>query len=83
MIQYLDEFDIIKYEFKTDMKWFEEEFDELFLPISSFLSHHDIKLANEILNILSKMINNYRDEELLYELVETMNKIENKHPNLF
>lgn len=83
MIQYLDEFDINKYEFKVNLKWFEEEFDELFLPTASFLSQQDVKLANEILDFLSKMINEYRDEELLLELVSTLNKIEKNHPNLF
>jgi hypothetical protein len=83
MIQDLAEFDIIKYEFKANLEWFEEEFDELFLPIASFLSPSEIKLANEILDILSQVINQNRDEELLYELVTTLNKIEKKHPNLF
>ena len=83
MIQDLADFDVIKYEFKANLKWFEEEFDELFLPIASFLSPLDVKLANEILDILSNMINEYRDEELLYELVNTLNNIENKHPTLF
>ena len=82
MIQDLAEYDFIKYEFKAKLKWFEEEFDDLFLPKAYNLSPTDIKLANEILDLLSQMINEYRDEELIFELVATLNKIESKHPNL-
>ncbi len=82
MIQDLAEYDTIKYEFKANLKWFEEEFDELFFPKVYHLSSMDIKLANEILDFISQMINEYRDEELLFELVVTLNNIERKHPNL-
>ena len=83
MIQNLAEYDTIKYGFKANLKWFEEEFDELFLPKAYHFSSMDIKLANELLDLLSQMINEYRDEEILFELVETLNRIEKNHPNLF
>ena len=83
MIQDLAEYDIVKHEFKANLKWFEDEFDELFLPKTNQLLPMDIKLANEILDRLSQLINEYRDEELLFELVETLNKIEMNHPTLF
>jgi hypothetical protein len=83
MIQDLAEYDLTKHEFKANLKWFEEEFDELFLPKSYHLSPMDIKLANEILDLLSQMINECHDEELLFELVEILNKLEKNHPALF
>lgn len=83
MIQDLAEYDLIKQEFKANLKWFEEEFDELFSSKVNHFSPMDFKLTNEILDIFSQLINEYRDEELLFELVETLNRIEKNHPNLF
>ena len=83
MIQDLAEYDNVKHEFKANLKWFEQEFDELFLPKAYHLTSMDIKLANEILDLFSQMINEYREEEFLFELVETLNNIEKNHPALF
>ena len=83
LIQDLAEFDIVKHEFKANLRWFEEEFDELFLLKAQFHSQEDIKVANEILDIFSSMINDYHEEKLLNEVVSSLNKIEENHPALF
>ena len=70
-------------EFKEHLKWFEREFDEIFQPKSKKYTETDKKLANTLLNKLSESINDCKDENLLYNLVSTLNSIEKKHPDLF
>ncbi|NHJ25828.1 MAG: hypothetical protein EAX89_14700 [Candidatus Lokiarchaeota archaeon] len=72
-----------KEEFKEHLKWFEEEFDEIFQNKKSGYSLADKRLANVLLNKLSESINECNDENLLYDLVATLNSIERKHPDLF
>ena len=74
---------IQKEEFKEHLKWFEQEFDEIFQNKRSQYTKEDKKLANLLLNRLSETINECNDENLLYDLVSTLNSIEKKHPNLF
>ena len=74
---------IQKEEFKEQLKWFEQEFDEIFQNKRSQYTKEDKKLANLLLNRLSETINECNDENLLYDLVSTLNSIEKKHPNLF
>lgn len=73
----------IKFDFKKTLKWFEEEFEILFGSIDHDPNKEDFELANEIMDQFSKTINEYRDEDLLYELVNSLNKIEKKFPLLF
>jgi arsenate reductase-like glutaredoxin family protein len=72
-----------KEEFKEHLKWFEEEFDEIFQNKGHNYSKDDKNLANLLLNRLSESINDCNDEHLLYDLVSTLNNIERKHPDLF
>ena len=72
-----------KEEFKEQLKWFEQEFDEIFQNKRNQYTKEDKKLANLLLNRLSESINECNDENLLYDLVSTLNSIEKKHPNLF
>ena len=72
-----------KEEFKEQLKWFEQEFDEIFQNKRKQYTKEDKKLANLLLNRLSETINECNDENLLYDLVSTLNSIEKKHPNLF
>ena len=72
-----------KQEFQEHLKWFEKEFDEIFHDKSNDYSEVDKKLANTLLNKLSESINDCKDENLLYDLVSTLNSIEKKHPDLF
>ena len=72
-----------KEEFIEQLKWFEQEFDEIFQNKRSQYTNEDKKLANLLLNRLSESINECNDENLLYDLVSTLNNIEKKHPNLF
>ena len=72
-----------KEEFIEQLKWFEQEFDEIFQNKRSQYTKEDKKLANLLLNRLSESINECNDENLLYDLVSTLNSIEKKHPNLF
>ena len=72
-----------KEEFIEQLKWFEQEFDEIFQNKRSQYTKEDKKLANLLLNRLSESINECNDENLLYDLVSTLNNIEKKHPNLF
>jgi len=78
-----DDFNFIKHEFTQKLKWFEDEFDELLGTKTHNITEKDIELAHEILDRLSETINEYRDEDLLYELVSTLNKIEKNHPEFF
>ena len=78
-----DDVNFIKHEFTQKLKWFEDEFDELFASKVHNITEKDIELVHEILDQLSEMINEYRDEDLLYELVSTLNNIERNHPEFF
>jgi len=70
-------------EYKTQLQWFENEFDEIFQNNSVELTEYEKDLANALLNKLSESINQCKDEKLLYDLVSTLNSIEKKHPELF
>jgi len=70
-------------EFKHQLQWFENEFDEIFQNNSIKLTEYEKNLANALLNKLSESINQCKDERLLYDLVSTLNSIEKKHPELF
>jgi hypothetical protein len=70
-------------EFKHQLQWFENEFDEIFQNNSVKLTEYEKDLANALLNKLSESINQCKDERLLYDLVSTLNSIEKKHPELF
>ena len=70
-------------EFKHQLQWFESEFDEIFQNNSVKLTEYEKDLANALLNKLSESINQCKDENLLYDLVSTLNSIEKKHPELF
>jgi len=78
-----DDVNFIKHEFTQKLKWFEDEFDELFASKVHNITEKDIELVHEILDQLSETINEYRDEDLLYELVSTLNNIERNHPEFF
>lgn len=70
-------------EYKLQLQWFENEFDEIFQNNSVKLTEYEKDLANAMLNKLSESINQCKDEKLLYDLVSTLNSIEKKHPELF
>jgi len=70
-------------EFKHQLQWFENEFDEIFQNNSVKLTEYEKNLASALLNKLSESINQCKDERLLYDLVSTLNSIEKKHPELF
>ena len=72
-----------KEEFQEQLQWFETEFDEIFQIKSVELTEYEKNLANSLLNKLSESINQCHDENLLYDLVSTLNNIEEKHPELF
>ena len=72
-----------KEEFQGELRWFEAEFDEIFQNKSVKLTEYEKNLANSLLNKLSESINQCHDEKLLYDLVTTLNNIEEKHPELF
>ena len=72
-----------KEEFQEQLQWFETEFDEIFQNKSVKLTEYEKNLANSLLNKLSESINQCHDENLLYDLVSTLNNIEEKHPELF
>jgi hypothetical protein len=78
-----DDQSYLKSEFKQKLLWFEEEFDLIFKNKTYNYTKEDIRLANEILDKLSETINEYRNEKLLYYLVNTLNSIERKHPEFF
>ncbi len=78
-----DDFSYIKSEFKQKLRWFEEEFDLIFKNKTYNYTKDEIQLANEILDHLSETINEYRDERLLFHLVNSLNSIERKHPEFF
>ena len=72
-----------KEEFQEQLRWFETEFDEIFQNKAVKLTEFEKDLANSLLNKLSESINQCHDENLLYDLVTTLNSIEKKHPELF
>ncbi|TFG12838.1 MAG: hypothetical protein EU531_10225, partial [Promethearchaeota archaeon] len=73
-----DDQSYIKSEFKQKLRWFEEEFDLIFKNKTYNYTKEDFELANEILDRLSETINEYKNEKLLYYLVNTLNSIERK-----
>ncbi|TFG18123.1 MAG: hypothetical protein EU533_07895 [Promethearchaeota archaeon] len=79
----LDTSTIIRFEFKKILKWFEEEFEILFGFMDQHPNKEQFMLANEILDQFSKMVNEYRDADLLFELVNSLDTIEKKFPLLF
>ena len=78
-----NDFNFIKHEFTQNLKWFEDEFDEILGSKTHNITEIDIELAFEILDRLSETINKYRDKGLLLELVSTLNNIEKKYPEFF
>jgi hypothetical protein len=79
----IEDYKVIKGEFKKNMQWFEEEFDTIFRTKRHDYSKRDFQLASQLLDKLSETINQYKDERLLYHLVSTLNNIEKKYPEFF
>lgn len=79
----LDDFTFIQLEFKRKLKWFEDEFDELFSSKTNNITEEDIEILDKILNRLSETINEYKDNGLLFELTHTLNRIEKNHSGFF
>ncbi len=73
----------IEREFRKKLHWFEEEFKLIFEDKTYAYTTQDIKNANLFLDKLSEIINDYRDENLLYLLASTLNKIEREYPEFF
>jgi hypothetical protein len=81
-----NEFAIRKRKFIKKMQWFENEFKALFGGKTHLITKEDRDLANDLLDSLSEVINQYQekeDEALLSILNETLNGIEKKYPELF
>ncbi|MFX1400947.1 MAG: hypothetical protein ACFE8V_06830, partial [Promethearchaeota archaeon] len=78
-----DDFSSKKKEFKEKLRWFEEEFKQLFGNKTHLASKEDMELANDLLDRLSEVINQYQEVEFLDILNETLNRIEKKYPELF
>ncbi len=77
------DFNFIKHEFTQNLKWFEDEVDEILGSKTHNITEIDIEIAFEILDHLSETINKYRDKGLLFELVSTLNNIEKRYPEFF
>lgn len=81
-----DKYELKKKEFKQKLNWFEVEFEKLFGNKTCLANKEDMALANTLLDRLSEIINQYhgeKDQELLYILTETLNRIEKNYPELF
>jgi len=74
--------EIVDNEFLQNLRWFEDEFDIVFNKTNGY-TEQDITLANQLLNELSKLIDQYRNEKYLYLLTYTLSNIEKKHPEFF
>ncbi|MBY9004707.1 MAG: hypothetical protein KGD73_12085 [Candidatus Lokiarchaeota archaeon] len=77
------DFNFIKHEFTQNLKWFEDEVDEILGSKTHNITEIDVKLAFAILDRLSETINKYRDKGLLLELLTTLDNIEKKFPEYF
>ncbi|TFF89280.1 MAG: hypothetical protein EU548_07725 [Promethearchaeota archaeon] len=80
------DFAIRKRKFIQKMQWFENEFEELFGGKTHLMTKEDRDLANDLLDRLSEVINQYQEKEdarLLPILSETLKRIEKHYPELF
>jgi len=73
---------ILKKSLEADLQWFEEEFDQIFKSKSKF-TKQEINMANQILEMLTKITNIYNNEQLLYSLARILNELEKKYPVFF
>ncbi|MGQ4876844.1 MAG: hypothetical protein ACP6IY_22490 [Promethearchaeia archaeon] len=69
----------MKEEFLKHLKWFEEEFDINFQGKTHEYSEEDRRLAKTLIARMSEIINDYKDERLLFYLVKALHKIERKY----
>lgn len=65
-----------------ELKWFEEEFNELYLYIDDY-SKKEIQQAIKMLDYLRNKIAFYDDDTLDYLLAKTLRRIENIYPEFF
>ncbi|MHA1146758.1 MAG: hypothetical protein ACTSR8_00770 [Promethearchaeota archaeon] len=65
-----------------ELKWFEEEFNELYLYIDVY-SKKDINQAIKMINFLKARIESFDDDTLDYLLARTLKRIENIYPEFF
>jgi hypothetical protein len=73
----------LRVEFKENLNWFKEEFDILFENRRQNFTELDKKIANQMLDQLSEIMNNYNYESFLFLLVSALNEIEEKYSGLF
>ena len=73
---------LMRDEFLKNLEWFEQEFHALFGSKTNGFTKEDIKVANEILDQLSILINQNRNKRLIFDLVSTLDKIELNYPEL-
>ncbi len=82
MNQSYDYDQILKKSLDADLLWFEEEFDQIFKSKIKF-TKQEINMANQILEMLTKITNIYNNEQLLYPLARILNSLEKKYPAFF
>jgi len=68
---------------REELRWFEDEFDCLFLNKKGKFTAAEKKTANQILDNLTEKINMLRNDDLRHILAEVLSKIEKKYPDLF
>ena len=73
---------VLKHSFIEELKWFEEELNELYLYKDDY-NKHEIKQAKIILNLMRNLENLWIDRQLFYLLDETLRKIKKKYPEFF
>ncbi len=73
---------VLKHGLIEELKWFEEELNELYLFKDDY-NEHDIKQAKEILNQIRTLEDFLIDRQIFYLIDETLRKIKNKYPEFF
>jgi len=73
----------LKRAFLKELNWFEEELEFLFNGKTNNFNEKDRQLAEKILDKMSEIINKYTYEDFLYLLTSTLNKIDERYPELF
>jgi hypothetical protein len=68
---------------RRTLNWFREEFDTLFGSKGGPFSERDRGVAEDLMDRLSEVVNGVRGGRLLGAVVETLDEIERRYPDLF
>lgn len=74
---------VLRESFREELLWYEKELDLMFNHKPERYIKQDLDIGNQIIDKFTEVINRYHNEDLLQQLIKTLNKIERKYPEFF